>query len=251
MANNLTAESFGWNQSYIYDVLDEFNQQTDPNVYGLDNYTSADPSSYPFPKNQTVYNLQANLTTLIALNTTIYNKLSLAQSQLIDTQNDINNLLATYDQFDGRYTTIRTEMQTLTTDNITHVINVIESVESNITAFFQLGNCSFLGETYNNILVSLCGTMQPAIDLLTIAQFLAGIALIPIVIIAEVLSFRVADGPNIFRALNNSVDEEYGIKESKPTKSDYATVSKSSGGVPPARTALSATIATSTDRYQK
>jgi len=232
VAANLTAESFGWNQSVIYDTLDHLNEETTPDVFGLNNYTNAVPNNYPPPRNQSVYDLQQLLTEELQENQTIYEKLGTAKQDLDTAQDHINILLANFTNFDGRYAGIKQEVITLETTNISNCIDIINVLQNNITGFFELGNCTFLEETYNGILLSLCGTMQPAIDLLTIAMFLAGLALIPMVIVSEVLSYRINKDTQYFGGDYEEEDE-------------YVTVIKDKEAAP--RATLTATVAAADD----
>lgn len=244
VAGNLTVSNFGWNDSIVYTALDTLNNQTYPTVYTLSDYQTANPNLYPPPKNQTVYDLQALITTSISTNQTIYNKTALARQQLNDAQGDINVLLSNYTVFDQRYDNIKNEFDDLRTKNIPDSIAILENLKKNVSDFMQSGNCSFVGDTYNNIRQSMCGTMQPAIDLLTVAQFLAGIALIPMTIIAELMSFRIAKLSRVGPCGNDDIDEESGQRGGK--RCEYAvamTDSTASTGSPAMRGPLSATIA--------
>lgn len=249
VADNMTAANYGWNESKIYDLLDALNQQTTPLYYDESNYTQADPSAYSPPKNQTVYDAQEAITVFIQANTTVYDKLATAKAELYSAQGDINVLLANYTQFQTRYDGIKADVNETATTNVTNCINIIDGLENNVTNFFTLGNCSFLGETYTEITWSMCSTMQPAIDLLTVAQFLAGLALIPMVIVAEILSFRITKNTRI--APCGDEDDVYDDGESGTRggkNCDYAvalTESKGAPTPPPVRHSITATIATS------
>jgi len=138
---------------------------------------------------------------------------------LISAQDDINALLANMTIFDARYSGIKDSVHQLETQNITNSINILNNLQSNITSFFNLGNCSFLADAYVGIKSSLCDTMQPSIDILTVAQFLAGLALIPMVILAEVLSFRIPKCKNLnpldyYDDDDDDYDEEKAYKKS-------------------------------------
>lgn len=250
VADNMTVANYGWNESKIYDLLYVLNQQTDPLYYDESNYTQADPSAYTPPKNQTVYDAQEAITVFIQANTTIYDKLATAKAELYSAQDDMNVLLANYTEFQNRYDGIKADVNETATTNITNCINIIDGLENNVTNFFTLGNCSFLGDTYTAITWSMCSTMQPAIDLLTVAQFLAGIALIPMVIVAEILSFRITKNTRI--APCGDEDDVYDDGESGTRGSgkncDYAvalTETKGAATPPPVRHSITATIATS------
>lgn len=190
-ADNITAANFGWNETKIYDILAELNEQTDPLVYNLDDYTTANQTAYPPPKDEVVQGLINNITFALEANQTVYAKIDEAKQQMYDAQKDIDILCANMTQLRARYDGIRNQTVILQTQNITNCIHILDNLQGNITGFFELGNCSFLGEAYVEIRTSLCETMQPAIDCLTVAQFLAGLALIPIAILAEFLSFHV------------------------------------------------------------
>lgn len=247
-AENMTAANYGWNESLVNDLYDELNQITDPLYYDKSNYTTADPDAYAFPENQTVYNLQQGITQFYSANQTIYDRLASAKADLISAQQDIDVLLANYTEFQNRYDGIKSDVNTLSTTNVTNCINIINGLENNVTNFFTQGNCSFLGETFDDITNSLCATMQPAIDLLTVAQFLAGLALIPMVVVAEILSFRITKNTRI--APCGDSDDVYDDGESgKGGKNcDYAvalTETKGAPTPPPVRHSITATIASS------
>jgi len=89
--------------------------------------------------------------------------------------------------------------------------------------------------------------MQPAIDLLTVAQFLAGIALIPMVIVAELLSFRISKNSRISPCGDGEEDEESGQRGGKQCEYAVAlTDSTGTGpGTPELRHSITATIADS------
>jgi Na+-transporting methylmalonyl-CoA/oxaloacetate decarboxylase gamma subunit len=207
MANNLTVESFGWNQSYIYDAVDRLNQLTTPDYFSLSNYTSADPTKYSQSSqvNQTKY----QITDLIAQNKTIYNETATAKQQLLSAQIDMDYLISNLTALQLRYDNIVDEIVALTTTNINNSIALLDDLQNNITAFFALGNCSFVGDAYVEVRTSLCETMQPAIDLLTVAMFLAGFALIPMVILTEVLSYRIPKVRKMTDCLGGGGDDDY------------------------------------------
>lgn len=248
IANNISVSNYkyqgkSWNESIIYDTLDALNNQTYPTVYDESNYQNADPTAYTYPKNQTVYDLKQSITTLIAVNQTIYNKTDTAKKQLLDTQNDINSLKSNMSALHLRYDGVKESLATLQTKNISNCIAYLDNLQGNITGFFELGNCSFLGDSYVDIRTSLCETMQPSIDCLTVAQFLAGLALIPMAIIAEVMSFRVPKNRiSPFAGCGKGGDDDYSNEESgkesssKPSKrksgahGDYAVAMTDSPG---------------------
>jgi len=243
VAQNLTN---GWNQSIIYTTLDSLNNQTKPDTFTLQDYQNASPNDYSNP--HLVAALQTNITVEVAYNQSLYK----AAQQLVDAQISITNMLANFSHFQMEYGGIKTDVQTLGTTNITNCLNIIDYLQDNITAFFELGNCSFLGTTYNEILLSLCGTMQPAVDLLTIAQFLAGLALIPMVITAEIMSFRIGKSSRI----SPCGDDEYADEESASSKrpkrshsmgkiSDYAAAATDSPILNSRPPTITATIAQS------
>jgi len=232
---------FGWNESYVYDALDELNRVTAPTYYDLNNYTSLNPGS-----NQTIATRKEAVEYAVETNATIYNKTETAKAQLIDAQSDIDALLNNMTVFQTRYNGIKTVIGVLETQNITNSIAILDNLQNNITAFFELGNCSFLGDAYVEIRTSLCETMQPSIDLLTVAQFLAGLALIPMVILAEVLSFRIPKCKNLnpldyYDEDDDDYDEEkaykknsHGMEEIKYGDKRDASLSATFSAEPPA-----------------
>jgi hypothetical protein len=217
IAANITVANY-FNESLMYDALNNLNNQTYPNVYGFNNYTAVDPSNYTSPKNNTVYNSKLLVDILVQANATAYNQTETAKRQLIAAQADIDTLLANMTVFQARFNNIKGVIDVLTTQNITNSIAILDNLQYSIAAFFDLGNCSFLGDAYVNIRTSLCESMQPSIDLLTVAQFLAGLALIPMVILAEVLSFRIPKckslNPFTFEDDDDDYDEEKAYKKS-------------------------------------
>lgn len=249
IADNMTAANYGWNDSYVYTPLDELNNQTYPVYYDQSNYTTADPNSYSPPKNQTVYDLQQAITAAIQANQTIQTKLATARQQLYHAQDDINVLLANYTAFQARYDGIKYDVNTTLTHNISNCEGILDGLKNNVTDFFTQGNCSFLGETFDEITESMCATMQPAIDLLTVAQFLAGIALIPMVITAEILSFRITKNTKIIPCGDEGDVYDDGESGTRGKNCDYAvalTETKGPSATPePVRHSITATIATS------
>lgn len=252
VADNLTVTAYGWNETVIYTAIDGLNQLTTPDVYDETNYKDA--LNHPYADNDKVNETVIHITDLINLNTTIYNKTETAKQQLYSAQNDLDVLLQNYTVFQARYDTIKSDVNDLGTVNVANAIGYIDGLESNVTAFFALGQCSFLADTFDSIVNSLCGTMQPAIDLLTVGQFLAGIALIPMVVVAEVLSFRINKFTRI--APCGGADDVYDDGESgKKTrggssgKTDYAIALTDSTPAtpPPPRHSITATIAASPD----
>lgn len=234
-ANNLTVASFGWNQSYIYSGLDVLNNLTYPTVYTLDNYQTANPNAYSPPKDQSVRDAKTSITDLLALNQTIYNKTDNAKRQMLAAQDNINTLVSSMDALHARFTAMKATINILQTKNISNVVGLLDHLQANITGFFTIGNCSFLGDTFAEVKVSLCNTMQPAIDCLTVGQFLAGLALIPIAIIAEILSFRVPKYENsISDCITRNRDEESGMSlpriKSKQEREGYAVAPDSPAG---------------------
>lgn len=247
VADNMTAANYGWNQSIIYDLIDQLNNQTYPLVYDETDYASADPSIYTPPKNQTVYNLQQAINASIIANQTVTTKLAAAKQQLYAAQDDINVLLANYTTFQTRYDGIKHDVNVTATTNITNCGIILDNLHGNVTDFFTQGNCSFLGNTFNGIVGSLCATMQPAIDLLTVAQFLAGLALIPMVVVMEILSFRINKHTRILPCGDGQVYDDNG-ESGRGVKCDYAialTETKGSPTPPPVRHSITATIASS------
>jgi Na+-transporting methylmalonyl-CoA/oxaloacetate decarboxylase gamma subunit len=248
VADNMTAANYGWNQSIIYDLFADLNEQTDPLYYDQSNYTTADPSIYSPPKNQTVYSLQQAINASIIANQTVNTKLAAAKLQLYAAQNDINVLLANYTEFQARYDGIKRDVNVTATTNITNCGLILDTLHNNVTDFFQQGNCSFLGNTFEGIVDSLCATMQPAIDLLTVAQFLAGLALIPMVVVAEILSFRINKNTRILPCGDNGDVYDDNGESGRGVKCDYAvalTETKGSPTPPPVRHSITATIASS------
>lgn len=218
IANNITVASFNWTDQYVYDSLDALNQLTAPDVWSLSNYTQVNATKYG-DRNVSVTQAESAVTLAINTNTTIYNKTATAKAQLISAQGDINALMANMTIFDARYSAIKDSIHQLETQNITNSIAILDNLQANITAMFDLGNCSFLEDTYVEVKGSLCETMQPSIDILTVAQFLAGLALIPIVILAEVLSFRIPKCKNLnpldyYNDDDDDYDEEKAYKKS-------------------------------------
>jgi len=189
-AANLTVASFGWNQSTIYTTLQKLNNLTTPDYFTLSNYSTCNPNNYPSVKNQ-VNGTKVELGYEIQFNKTIYERVDTVKQQMNDVQTMIDNLLANMTVYEGRFDGIRNEISNLTTTNITRAIAIMDGLQTEIDEFFETGNCSFIGTNYRGILDSVCGTLKPAIDILMSSQFLVGIALIPLVILAEYLSFRI------------------------------------------------------------
>jgi len=171
-----------------------------------------------------------------------------AKRQSYAAQDDINALRTNMTALQARFHNIRNEVDTLTTKNISNCIAILDNLQSNITGFFELGNCSFLGDAYVDIRTSLCETMQPAIDCLTVAQFIAGLALIPIAILAEVLSFRVPKSRRVGPCGAEDYEDEESGKESWKDKQKkgggYAIAMTDSPVVNRRLSGLTATIST-------
>lgn len=191
IAANMTVASFGWNPANVYVGLAKLNDATYPYVFSLDNYTSADPNNYPPPQNNTVAQAKSNLAYLINMNETVYEELSKAQTQLVEVQGQVDALRANVATYEKQYYVLKSNITTLSSVNVSNCINIIGNVEDQIGGFMDTGNCSFVGTAYNDTVHALCYIMQPAVNLLTVAQFVGGLALIPLVILAGVLGRRI------------------------------------------------------------
>jgi gas vesicle protein/Na+-transporting methylmalonyl-CoA/oxaloacetate decarboxylase gamma subunit len=217
VADNLTVQAFGWNETIVYVALDNLNIAAEPDYpYTLQNYTEAEPNDFTNPKRAYVQGNKTVLNETVYFNRSIYEEVATAKNQLYAVQADIDVLVVDMSSLQSRFGDVKSSVNQLETTNISNSIAALDYLQANITGFFELGNCSFLGETYAEITVSLCETMQPSIDLLTVAQFLAGLALIPMVVLAEILSFRIPKASSInplnFGDSGDYDDEEKGTK---------------------------------------
>lgn len=193
-SENITAESFGWDQQRVYDALDGLNEQTEPYGYSfsLQNYTGIDLNDYPAGYVRDNINQTATgLGGLIAWNATIYAQIDLVKAQFIDVQHDIDVLVGNIHAYKGDYNTLQDNITTMSTVNVTNAINIIEAMITRVDAFFDLGDCSFVGKNYRSILSALCSIMNPAIDLLMASQYMIGMGLIAVIVLVEVLAVRV------------------------------------------------------------
>lgn len=245
IADNITVENFGWNDTKMYDRLDSLNAATSPDVFSISNYTACIPNNYGVA-NQTVSSRKDALAVAVNASQTAHNATDKAQQQLRDAHNDMLALNSNYTVLNGTYTGIKSQVNDLQTKNITNCISILNGLKNSVYAFLESGNCSFVGDTYRNILQSLCGTMQPAIDVLTVAQFLTGIALIPMTIVAELMGFRIKKFSRVVPC-GGDVDEESGQSGGK--RCEYAVALSDSVASPttsPAmRGGITATIADS------
>lgn len=193
-SENVTAASFGWDQQNVYDALDGLNQQTEPygHVFSLQNYTDIDLEDYPAGDVRDNINQTATgLGELITLNSTVYAQIDVVKAQFIDVQNDIDVLVGNIKVYQSEFASLQDNITTLSDVNVTNAINIIEGMVAQVNAFFDLGDCSFLGRNYRSILNSLCSMMKPAIDLLMGSQYMIGMGVIAVIVLVEVLAVRV------------------------------------------------------------
>lgn len=190
-ANNLTVGDFGWDEQRVYDALDDLNDKTVPHYYSLQNYTNLDLNDFPAGDRQSINETKVIVDARVVQNTTVYEAMDTTKQQLYDTQTSITILMQNLTTFQDDYHHVTQELDDLVTKNITNANNIITGMLDQIEAFFQLGDCSFVGKSYRAIKDAICSVMEPAIELLMAGSYMIAIGLIPTIILAEVLAIRV------------------------------------------------------------
>lgn len=193
-ADNVTVDTFGWDPQRVYDALDALNELTEPywHYFSLQNYTELDLNDYPAGTTRdTVNQTYIILADMVLLNYTIYEEIDTVKSQLEDVQNSIDVLVSNMHTYQASFHTLRDNITTLSTVNVTNAISIIQGMIAMVNNFFTLGDCSFVGKNYRAILDALCSIMSPSIDMLMGSQYLIGMSVIAVIVLVEVLAVRI------------------------------------------------------------
>jgi ElaB/YqjD/DUF883 family membrane-anchored ribosome-binding protein len=193
LAANLTVQTFGWDPDQVYDGLDHLNQLTEPHgyAYSLQNYTSLNLNDFPADERTNINSSKNALDELVVANSTIYNQLAQTQTQLNGAQQSINTLIANMAEYTQEYNALRTDVQTFSTTNASRAINITEDLEATIDNLVSLGDCSYFGRRYNDLLNIVCTSVKDSLLWLISSILLLGLCGIAIIVLTEVLAARI------------------------------------------------------------
>jgi len=193
VAENTTVADLGWDPNRVYTGLNNLNQETEPygHSYSLQNYTQLNLTDFPEDSREKINNTKTALDGLVHTNATIYEELAETQLQLEQTQHSIDKLVANMKQYTTQYYALKTDILAFSAQNASKAINITQDIQNLVDNLMHLGDCSFVGTRYLDMLDTLCDTVEPAVLWLTTSIVIMGTCVIALIIVVEVLAVRI------------------------------------------------------------